>query len=113
MIVDLALGHRGDGGELAAINSLVAPQHRLLSTGDLYVLAKAAPSAFHDVTRENDRGWKDNTLRPRRDPLPKNYRGILPTPPPLVKGCAAQQPDGDAVTGIGSLEETGAVAALH
>ena len=108
------------GAELAAINSLVGPQQRLLSVADLYVLAKSAPQAFRDVSRENDRGWKDNTLRPRRLPLPKNYRGILPTPAPLVKGCVEQQPDGctvttgfDAATGIGSLKERAAVDALR
>jgi Pro-kumamolisin, activation domain len=108
------------GGELAAVNSLVAPARRLQSAGDLYVLARTTPAAFRDVQRENDRGWKDNTLRPRRDPLPKNYKGILPTPPPFVKGCPDQQPDGctvtqgfDAVTGIGTLKESTAVAALH
>ncbi len=108
------------GGELAAINSLVPAPRRLLSTGDLYVLARSAPQAFRPVTRENDRGWKDNTLRPRRDPLPKDYRGILPSPPPFVKGCPDQQPDGctvtqgfNAVTGIGSLKERAAVDALR
>ncbi|HEX3469122.1 MAG TPA: protease pro-enzyme activation domain-containing protein, partial [Candidatus Elarobacter sp.] len=97
------------GAELAAINSLIGPSHRLLTVADLYALSHTAPQAFRDVSRENDRGWKDNTLRPRRAPLPKNFKGILPTPPPLVKGCPDQQPDGctvttgfDAVTGIGS-----------
>ncbi len=106
--------------ELAAVNSLVPTPHRLLTTADLYALARTAPQAFRDVTRENDRGWKDNTLRPRRPPLPKDYRGILPTPPPAVKGCAAVQNDGcsvttgfDAVTGIGSLKERAAVDALR
>ncbi len=108
------------GGQLATINSLVAAPKRLLTAADLYVLARTAPQAFRDVTRENDRGWKDNNLRPRRAPLPKNYRGILPTPTPIVKGCAAQQPDGcsvttgfDAVTGIGSIKERAAVDALR
>ena len=108
------------GAELAAINSLVGPQRRLLTAGDLYVLAKASPKAFRDVSRENDRGWKDNTLRPRRAPLPKNFRGVIPTAPPLVRGCAEQQPDGctvrpgyNAVTGIGSLKEAAAVDALR
>ena len=108
------------GGQLAAINSLVAPQHRLLSTGDLYALARTSPQAFRDITRENDRGWKDNTLRPRRDPLPKNFKGLLPSPPPLVRGCVDQQPDGctvttgfDAVTGLGSIKTRAAVDALR
>jgi hypothetical protein len=108
------------GAELAAINSLIAPARRLMTAGDLYVLARTAPQAFRDVSRENDRGWKDNNLRPLRKPLPKNYRGFLPTPPPLVKGCAEQQPDGcavttgfDAVTGIGSIKERAAVDALR
>ena len=108
------------GAELAAINSLIGPNRRLLTVADLYALSHTAPQAFRDITLENDRGWKDNTLRPRRAPLPKNFKGILPSPPPLVKGCADQQPDGctvttgfDAVTGIGSLKERAAVAALR
>lgn len=108
------------GAELAAINSLVAPERRLLTAGDLYVLARAAPAAFRDVSLENDRGWKDNTLRPRRAPLPKNFKGIIPPTPAPVKGCVDQQPDGcsvtagfDAVTGIGSLKERAAVDALR
>jgi hypothetical protein len=108
------------GAELAAINSLVPAAHRLLTVADLYVLARTSPAAFRDVSRENDRGWKDNTLRPRRLPLPKDFKGILPSPPPLVKGCPDQQPDGctvttgfDAVTGIGSLKEHAAVDALR
>ncbi|MBV9439248.1 MAG: hypothetical protein JOZ24_04575, partial [Candidatus Eremiobacteraeota bacterium] len=106
--------------ELAAIDSLVAPGRRLVSVADLYVLARNAPAAFRDVSRENDRGWKDNTLRPLRQPIPKNFRGVLPTPPPLVRGCLEQQNDGctvtagfDAVTGIGSIKERAAVAALR
>jgi hypothetical protein len=108
------------GASLAAINSMVPPQRRLLTAGDLYALARSAPQAFREITRENDRGWKDNTLRPRRPPLPKNYKGILPSPPPLVKGCAQQQPEGcsvttgfNAVTGIGSIKQRGAVDALR
>jgi hypothetical protein len=108
------------GAEIAAINSLVGPQRRLLTAGDLYALAKASPSAFREISRENDRGWKDNTLRPRRAPLPKNFRGVIPTAPPQVRGCMEQQPDGctvrpgyNAVTGIGSLKEKSAVDALR
>jgi Pro-kumamolisin, activation domain len=106
--------------EIAAINSLVPAAHRLLTAGDLYALARTSPAAFRDITRENDRGWKDNTLRPRPLPLPKNFRGLLPTPAPLMKGCAEEQPDGctvttgfDAVTGIGSIKERAAVDALR
>jgi hypothetical protein len=108
------------GGQLAAINSLVAPQRRLSSAGDLYVLARTSPQAFRDISRENDRGWKDNTLRPRVGPLPKGFKGLLPSPPPHVKGCAEQQPDGctvttgfDAVTGLGSIKTRAAVDALR
>lgn len=108
------------GASLAAINSLVGPAHRLLTAADLYVLARATPAAFRDVARENDRGWKDNTLRPRRPPVPKNFKGVLPPVPPLVKGCIEQQPDGctvtegfDAVTGIGSIKQRAAVDALR
>ncbi len=105
--------------ELAAINSLVPRAHRLLTASDLYVLAKTAPGAFRDVARENDRGYLDNTLRPLRDRLPKGYRGIVPPAPHAVNGCPGVQPTGcsvragfDAVTGIGSLKERAAVAAL-
>ncbi len=66
------------GGELAAINSLVGPQRRLLSTGDLYALARSAPQAFRDVTRENDRGWKDNTLRRAATRCPRTTRASCP-----------------------------------
>jgi hypothetical protein len=104
---------------LAAINSLVPRAHRLLTASDLYVLAKTAPGAFRDVARENDRGYLDNTLRPLRDRLPKGYRGIVPPAPHAVNGCPGVQPTGcsvragfDAVTGIGSLKERAAVAAL-
>ncbi len=105
--------------ELAAINSLVPTPRRLLTAGDLYALAKLAPSAFRDVARENDRGYVDNTLRPVRNRLPKDYRGIVPAAPKAVNGCPGVQPTGcsarsgfDAVTGLGSLKESAAVAAL-
>jgi hypothetical protein len=108
------------GGQLAAINSLVIPQRRLQTAGDLYALARTSPQAFRDISRENDRGWKDNTLRPRREPLPKNFKGLLPSPAPLVRGCADQQPDGcsvttgfDATTGLGSIKTRAAVDALR
>ena len=108
------------GGTLAAINSLVGPQKRLLTAGDLYALARTTPAAFRDITRENDRGWRDNTLRPRRKPLAKTFRGVIPTPAPFVQGCAALQPDGctaakgyDSVTGIGSIMSRAAVDALR
>ena len=108
------------GAQLAAINSLVPAQHRVRSVQDLYALARRTPAAFRDVQRENDRGYKDNTLRPQRAPLPKNYRGVLPTPAPLVYGCAGIQPQGcsvttgyDAVTGIGSIMERAAVDTLR
>lgn len=106
--------------EIAAVNSFAAPQKRLLTTGDLYALARTDVKAFRDVQRENDRGWKDNTLRPRPTPLPKTFTGIRPTPAPLVRGCVEQQPDGctvtpgyDAVTGLGDLMERAAVDALR
>jgi subtilase family serine protease len=107
-------------GELAAINSAIPTEHRLQSPGDLYVLANHAPGAFRDVVRENDRGWKDNTLRPPAPQVAKTYSGPRPQPPARVKACADLQPDGctvtrgfDAVTGIGSLLEAAAVAALR
>ena len=107
-------------GQLAAINGAVPPERRLTTTADLYVLARAHPEAFRDGRAENDRRYLDNTLRPRRIPLPKGYRGIVPPQPALVLGCRGAQSDGcsvkagfDAVTGIGSLKETTAATALR
>ena len=107
------------GAELAAINSLVPAPRRLLTAADLYALDTLAPTAFRDVARENDRGYIDNTLRPLRNRLPKGYRGVVPAAPKAVNGCPGVQPTGcsvrsgfDAVSGIGSLKENAAVAAL-
>jgi len=106
--------------QLVAINGAVPAGHALLTAGDLYRLAKAHPEAFRQVTGENDRRYYDNTLRPRATPLPKDYRGIVPTPQPEVYGCKPAQPQGclvkrgyNAVTGIGSLKEKAAVEALR
>jgi pseudomonalisin len=108
------------GGQFAAINSFVPAAKRLTIAGDLYVLAKAAPAAFRDVQRENDRGYTDNTLRPQRLPLPPDFRGQIPPPPKPVYGCAAIEPRGcsvrvgyDAVSGLGVLMEKAAVDALR
>lgn len=104
---------------LAAINAAVPRERRLRSAADLYALARANPKAFRDISRENDRFYLDNTLRPRPRALPLGYRGILPSPAPLVQGCAEIQPNGcraivgyDAVTGIGSLLQQAAIEAL-
>lgn len=106
--------------QIAAIDAAVAPEHRITSAGDLYALVRAHPEAFRPVTHENDRGYIDNTLRPRPLPLPLDYRGPLPSPPPVVNGCAGIQPRGctvaagyNAVTGIGSLRESAAINALR
>jgi pseudomonalisin len=108
------------GAQLAAIDSFVPAVKRLTIAGDLYALAKLAPKAFRDVTRENDRGYTDNTLRPQRLPLPPDFRGQIPPPPKPVVGCAAIEPHGcsvrvgyDAVSGIGVLMEQAAVDALR
>ncbi|MGH7755572.1 MAG: hypothetical protein ACREM8_04715, partial [Vulcanimicrobiaceae bacterium] len=108
------------GAELAAINAAVPADRRLISSGDLYTLAAAHPPAVRDVTRPNDRNYGDNTLRPRLPALPKNFVGVLPSPPPVVVGCAKVQPRGcavkigyDAVTGLGSLKERAAIDALR
>ncbi len=108
------------GAQLAAIDSVVPPAKRLVIAGDLYALAKAAPAAFRDVQRENDRGYIDNNLRPQRLPLPADFRGQLPPPLKPVTGCTAVQPHGcavragyDAVTGLGSLLEKPAADALR
>jgi subtilase family serine protease len=106
--------------EIAAINAGLDPSKRITSAGDLYALARAHPEVFRGVTHENDRGYTDNTLRPRRLPLPLDYRGPLPPAPPIVPGCTTIQPRGctvasgyNAVTGIGSLRERAAVNALR
>jgi pseudomonalisin len=108
------------GGQLAAVDSFIPAAKRITIAGDLYVLAKAAPNAFRDVQRENDRGYTDNTLRPQRLPLPPDFRGQIPPPPKPVYGCAAIEPRGcsarvgyDAVSGIGVLMEKAAVDALR
>jgi hypothetical protein len=107
------------GAQLASINAAVPAERRIVSPGDLYVLASAFPQAFHDVVGKNDRGYDDNALRPRPQPLPLGYKGVLPPPPPVVKGCLAFRPRGcdvdkgyDLVTGIGSLRERAAIDAL-
>ena len=70
--------------------------------------------------RDNDRGYRDNNIRPLPSPLPLNYKGVLPTPAPLVYGCAGVatrgcvvKPGFDAVTGIGSLKGKSALEALR
>ena len=78
--------------QIVAIDAAVAPEKRIVSAGDLYAFARVHPEAFRDVSRENDRGYTDNTLRPQRLPLPLDYRGMLPSPPPAVKGCAGSSP---------------------
>ena len=107
------------GAQLAAINATVSAEHRLLTAGDLYVLATAHPKAFRDITAANDRGYSDNALHPLPLPLPLGFRGVLPSPQPPVRGCLEVRPRGcdvdvgyDLVTGIGSLKEQGASAAL-
>ncbi len=107
------------GAELAAINAAVLPERRLTAPGDLYALAHSTPAAFRDVARENDRGYRTNTLHLPAQSLPLGYKGFIPTPPPLANGCVGIQQDGcqarpgyDAVSGIGSLLETPAITAL-
>ena len=107
------------GAQLAAINATVPPERRLLTAGDLYVLATAHPKAFRDVTQANDRGYADNALHPLPLPLPLGYHGVLPSPAPPVRGCLEVRPRGcdvdagyDLVTGLGSLKEQSASDAL-
>ncbi len=108
------------GGQLAAIDSFVPAAKRLTIAGDLYMLAKTAPKAFRDVQRENDRGYTDNTLRPQKVALPKDYHGMVPPTPKPLYGCASIEPHGcgarvgyDAVSGIGVLLEKEAIDALR
>ena len=108
------------GAQIAAIDSLVPRTKRLTIAGDLYLLATNSPKAYRQILRENDRGYVDNTLRPRRNALPKNFIGTIPPPPKLVNGCGVVQNSGcsvrmgfNAVTGIGSLKEQAAVDALR
>ncbi|MBV8424157.1 MAG: hypothetical protein JO349_03120, partial [Candidatus Eremiobacteraeota bacterium] len=98
------------GAQIAAINAKLFPSQRLIVPADLYLLAQKAPQAFRNVTRDNDRGYKDNNLRIPGKPLPLNYKGIIPTPAPITYGCPDVAPRGcevkrgySAVTGIGSL----------
>jgi hypothetical protein len=107
------------GAQIAAINAAVPTTRRIVGPGDLYALARQAPSAFRDIDGDDDRGYVDNTLHPRPLPLPLGYRGVLPSPPPTVVGCTQVQPHGcaavtgyDAITGIGSLKERAAIDAL-
>ncbi|HEY1728934.1 MAG TPA: protease pro-enzyme activation domain-containing protein [Candidatus Baltobacteraceae bacterium] len=98
------------GAQIAAINAKLISQKQLIVPADLYLLAAKAPQAFRDITRDNDRGFKDNNLRNPPKPLPLKYKGIIPTPEPIVYGCPGIGPRGcevkrgfDAVTGIGTL----------
>ena len=98
------------GAQIASINAKVPAQHQLIVPADFYQLAKRTPDAFRNVTRDNDRGYRDNNLRPAPSPLPLKYKGLLPTPAPLIYGCQDIAPRGcevkrgySAVTGIGSL----------
>jgi hypothetical protein len=107
------------GAQLAAINATLSPERRLLTAGDLYVLATAHPNAFRDIVAANDRGYADNALHPIPLPLPLGYRGVLPPTPPPVRGCLDVRPRGcdvdtgyDLVTGLGSLKEKTASDAL-
>jgi subtilase family serine protease len=107
------------GAQIAAIDAKVVPAHRIVVPADLYLLDKRAPDAFRDVVRDNDRGYRDNNLRLPGKILPLDYKGIIPTPAPIVYGCADVAPRGcevkpgfDAVTGIGSLLGKPAVEAL-
>jgi hypothetical protein len=108
------------GAQLATINAAVPADRHILGPGDLYALAVAHPEAFRQITGDNDRGYRDNTIRPRPLPPPLGFHGVLPTPPPRVLGCAKVQPRGcevrsgyNAVTGLGSLKEQAAIAALR
>jgi kumamolisin len=108
------------GAQLAVINAAVPASRRIASPGDLYALASAHPEAFRAVTGDNDRGYRDNTIRPRALAPPLGFRGLLPTPPPQVHGCAGVQPRGcevrsgyNAVTGLGTLREQSAIGALR
>lgn len=107
------------GAQIAAINAKAIPKRRLLVPADLYRLDAEAPQAFHDVVRDNDRGYRDNNLRRPVKPLPLKYKGVIPTPAPIVYGCPEVTPRGcevkrgfDAVTGIGSLLAKPALKAL-
>ena len=98
------------GAQIAAINAKLDGPKQLIVPADLYLLAAKAPQAFRDITRDNDRGLKDNNLRNPPKALPLKYKGIIPTPEPIAYGCPEVGPRGcevkqgfDAVTGIGSL----------
>ncbi|MGH7717112.1 MAG: S53 family peptidase [Vulcanimicrobiaceae bacterium] len=107
------------GAQIAAINAKVIVPRQLVVPADLYLLAAKAPQAFRDISRDDDRGLKDNNLRNPAKPLPLKYKGVIPTPEPIVYGCQGIAPRGcevkpgfDAVTGIGSLLGRQALDAL-
>ncbi len=98
------------GAQIAAINAKLDGPKQLIVPADLYLLAAKAPQAFRSISRDNDRGLKDNNLRNPPKALPLKYKGIIPTPEPIVYGCPDVGPRGcevkpgfSAVTGIGSL----------
>jgi hypothetical protein len=110
------------GASLATIGAAVGQERRPTTVSDLYVLAKNAPKAFRPTKYENDRAKRNNTLETRASPLPKGYRGPIPTAPPTVAGCVAVQRSGcsivptggyNPVTGLGSLQQRAAIAALQ
>ena len=107
------------GAQIAAIDAKVIPKRRIQVPADLYLLAQRAPGAYHDIVRDNDRGFTDNNLRTPPKVLPLKYTGVIPTPAPITYGCPDVSPRGcevkrgfDAVTGIGSLLGKPAVDAL-
>ncbi len=109
------------GAQLATIDAAVPKARRILTAGDLYLLATQHPSAFRQTLRNNDRGYADNSMHPTPPPLPLGYHGVLPSPPPAIAGCGGVQPSGcrvglagyNMVTGLGSLKEKAAIAALQ
>ncbi len=109
-------------GDLAAIDGAVKPEKRLLTASDLYVLAQTTPGAFRATKFGNDRAKSNNTLETHASPLPKGYRGPIPTAAPTVAGCTSVQRSGcsivgiggyNPVTGLGSLLERAAISALR
>ena len=78
-----------------------------------------AASVPRHLARERPRLERQHAAAAPRAAGEKLHRPA-PSPPPLVRGCVEQQPDGcavrpgfDAVTGIGSIKERAAVDALR
>ncbi len=81
------------GGQLAAINSLVGPQRRLQSAGDLYVAGAQRAGRLPRRARARTTAAGRTTRCARAATrCPRTTSGILPTPPPFVRAAPTSSP---------------------